>query len=112
MSNTASPLEDRESSLSAIAWNFFLLFSLEVWPRVVIVAFWIFSDLLGDAFGPAIIPIVGFFVLPWTTMAYAFMWSISSDRVYGLEWLGVVIGVALDLWAYAVLRRIVRAQRG
>lgn len=65
-------------------------------PRVALFAMWIFSDLLSRAFESWIVPFLGFFLLPWTTLAYAAMWS-SSDRVYGFEWFIVGLGFLFDL---------------
>lgn len=65
-------------------------------PRVALFAIWIFSDLLSRAFESWIVPFLGFFLLPWTTLAYAAMWS-SSDRVYGFEWFIVGLGFLFDL---------------
>ena len=61
---------------------------------------WLFTDLLGRAFESWIVPFLGFFLLPWTTLAYAAMWS-SSDRVSGFEWFIVVLAFLIDLGAYA-----------
>ena len=65
------------------AMGWFLFLSSMFWPRLGILAWWIFSNLLGRAYDSAIVPIVGFFVLPWTTVTYAMMWGFSSDRVSG-----------------------------
>ena len=65
-------------------------------PRLALFAIWIFSDLLSRAFESWIVPFLGFFLLPWTTLAYAAMWS-SSDRVYGFEWFIVALGFLFDL---------------
>ena len=65
-------------------------------PRLALFAIWIFSDLLSRAFESWIVPFLGFFLLPWTTLAYAAMWS-SSDRVYGFEWFIVGLGFLFDL---------------
>jgi hypothetical protein len=46
------------------------------------------------------VPLLGFFLLPWTTLAYALMWS-SSDRVAGFEWFIVVLAFLFDLASYA-----------
>jgi hypothetical protein len=46
------------------------------------------------------VPFLGFFLLPWTTLAYAVMWA-SSDRVYGFEWFIVVLAFCFDLGSYA-----------
>jgi hypothetical protein len=76
------------------------------WPRFFILMLWIFGSQLGRAFDGWVVPVLGFFVLPWTTVTYASMWSISSDRVAGVEWVFVAIALVLDLWTYAGIRRL------
>jgi hypothetical protein len=61
---------------------------------------WLFTNLLSRAFESWIVPFLGFFLLPWTTLAYAAMWS-SSNRVSGFEWFIVVLAFLIDLGAYA-----------
>jgi hypothetical protein len=46
------------------------------------------------------VPFLGFFLLPWTTLAYAAMWS-SSNRVNGFEWFIVILAFFIDLGSYA-----------
>jgi hypothetical protein len=46
------------------------------------------------------VPLLGFFLLPWTTLAYAVMWA-SSDGVNGFEWFIVVLGFLIDVGAFA-----------
>jgi ABC-type Na+ efflux pump permease subunit len=46
------------------------------------------------------VPLLGFFLLPWTTLAYAVMWA-SSDGVNGFEWFIVVLAFLIDLGAFA-----------
>ena len=48
------------------------------------------------AFESWAVPLIGFFLLPWTTLAYALMWD-SSNRVYGFEWFIVALGFFFDL---------------
>jgi hypothetical protein len=62
-------------------------------PRLAIVAVWLFSDILGRAFDSTLVPVIGFLLLPWTTLAYAVMWDVGSHEVAGFEW--VIVGVAL-----------------
>lgn len=69
-------------------------------PRLALFALWLFTDLLGRAFESWLVPFLGFFLLPWTTLAYAAMWS-SSDRVGGFEWFIVVLAFLVDLGSYA-----------
>jgi hypothetical protein len=73
-------------------------------PRLALFAIFVFSDLLSRAFDSWFVPFLGFFLLPWTTLAYAAMWS-SADRVVGFEWFIVLFALFLDLGAYASRRR-------
>ncbi len=70
-------------------------------PRLALFAMFLFSDLLSRAFDSWVIPLLGFFLLPWTTLAYAAMWGVGSDRVSGFEWFIVILAFAIDLGAYA-----------
>ncbi len=76
-----------------------VLFAL-ISPRLALFALWLFSDLLSRAFDSWFVPFLGFFLLPWTTLAYAVMWS-SSDGVTGFEWFIVVLAFLFDLASYA-----------
>lgn len=76
-----------------------ILFAL-ISPRLALFLIWIFSDLLSRAFDSWIVPLIGFFLLPWTTLAYAALWS-SSDRVSGFEWFIVILAFLIDLGAHA-----------
>jgi hypothetical protein len=76
------------------------------WPRIIILGFWIFSDLLGEAYEGWVIPAVGFLVAPFTTIAYAGMWGVSSDGVFGAEWLVVAVAVLADVGTWALTRAL------
>lgn len=69
-------------------------------PRLALVAVFLFSNLLSRAFESWVLPLLGFFLLPWTTLAYAAMWSIESG-VVGFDWFIVGIAFVVDLGAYA-----------
>jgi hypothetical protein len=79
------------------------LFAL-ISPRLALFALWLFSDLLGRAFDSWVVPLIGFFLLPWTTLAYAVLWS-WSDGVTGFDWLIVVLAFLVDLGAFDRARR-------
>jgi hypothetical protein len=70
-------------------------------PRVALVGVWLFSDILSRAFDSWFLPLIGFFILPWTTLAYAIMWDIGTREVAGFEWFIVVLAFLADLGAYA-----------
>jgi hypothetical protein len=76
-------------------------------PRLALFAVWLFTDWLGEAYDDWILPVLGFFLLPWTTLAYAAMWVAGSDRVSGFEWFIVILAFLFDLasWAQGTRRR-------
>jgi hypothetical protein len=73
-------------------------------PRLALFAIWVFSNLLSRAFESWAVPLIGFFLLPWTTLAYALMWD-SSNRVYGFEWFIVALGFLFDIASYSRVER-------
>ena len=73
-------------------------------PRLVLILLWLFGNLLDRAFDSWFVPFLGFFLLPWTTLAYALMYS-SADRVSGFEWFIVVLAFFVDLGSYGAGRR-------
>jgi len=65
-------------------------------PRFAIVLVVIFSDYLGSAYQTMLWPLLGFFFMPLTTLAYA--WAIHSrGSVEGLQLVIVVLAVLMDL---------------
>ena len=83
------------------------LFAL-ISPRLALFFVWIFSDILSGAYDSWIVPVLGFFLLPWTTLAYAVMWSASSNQVTGFEWFIVILAFVIDLGSYANRGRVRR----
>ena len=69
-------------------------------PRLALFFIFLFSDLLSDAFDSWLVPLLGFFVLPWTTLAYAVMWASGRNDVTGFEWFIVVLAFFIDLGSY------------
>jgi hypothetical protein len=70
-------------------------------PRLALFGIFLFSDLLSRAFDSWFVPLLGFFLLPWTTLAYAVMWSTSTNEVAGFEWFIVILAFVIDLGSYA-----------
>jgi hypothetical protein len=73
-------------------------------PRLALFCVWLFSNILSRAFDSWIVPLIGFFVLPWTTLAYAGMWSAGTNEVYGFEWFIVGLAFVADLGSYVSSR--------
>jgi hypothetical protein len=70
-------------------------------PRLALVVVWLFSDILSRSMDSWLLPLIGFFLLPWTTLAFAVMWDIGTHEVTGLEWFVVVLAFLADLGSYA-----------
>jgi hypothetical protein len=69
-------------------------------PRLALFCLWLFSDVVDDAYDSWIVPLIGFFVLPWTTLAYAGMWSSGSNVVFGFEWFIVGFAFVVDVFSW------------
>jgi hypothetical protein len=76
------------------------LFAL-ISPRLALFFVWIFSDLLDRAYDDWWLPLLGFFLLPWTTLAYAVMWSAGTNEVTGFEWFIVGLAFIVDISSWS-----------
>jgi len=70
-------------------------------PRLALFFIWLFSDILSRSFDSWIVALLGFFVLPWTTLAYAGLWSAGTNKVTGFEWFIVGLAFVVDVGSYA-----------
>jgi hypothetical protein len=74
------------------------------------VVLWLFSDYLSQAYGTWGWPLLGFFFLPTTTLAYA----VAENRYDGLRGIGVVLvvlGALVDVGALGGGRGLFRRRR-
>lgn len=100
MSHT--PLRAAAARLSRICDNkrslmpCIILIAVLAFPRLVLVLLWLFSHYLQRAYHGLIIPLIGFFFLPLTTLAYA--WIVNSHRpMEGIHVIILVIAVIIDV---------------
>jgi hypothetical protein len=71
-------------------------------PRLALFFVWIFSDVLSRAYSSWIIPLLGFFLLPWTTLVYAGVWHWApAHHLNFFDWLFVALAFFLDVASYA-----------
>ena len=75
------------------------LFAL-ISPRLALFFIAIFSNMIDRAYDGWIVPILGFFLLPWTTLAYVVMWDVGTREVSGFEWFIVALAFLIDLASY------------
>jgi hypothetical protein len=75
-------------------------------PRLALGFVWIFGNRVELAFDSWVWPLLGLIFLPWTTLAYVFLWS-PGTGVHGGEWILVGIAVVADIssWAARSARR-------
>ena len=66
-------------------------------PRIVLVLVWLFSGYLGRAYETWVWPVLGFFFLPLTTLAYAWAMNSNDRSVSGVYLAVVVLAVLVDL---------------
>jgi hypothetical protein len=66
-------------------------------PRLAIVLVVIFSDYVGEAYRSVIWPLLGFLLMPLTTLAYAWAWHAGGGSISGIGLIVVVIAVLFDL---------------
>lgn len=76
------------------------LFAL-IGPRVALVFTWLFSNMISRAIDSWIVAILGFLLVPWTTLAYVVFYDVGAGReVVGLEWFLVGIAFVADIGSY------------
>jgi hypothetical protein len=74
-----------------------LLFAILLFPRVILALMFFFSTYLDRAFhGGLLVPLVGFFFLPLTTIVYA--WEMNNRMpLEGINLLWLLIAVVIDM---------------
>ncbi len=66
-------------------------------PRFVIILVAIFSDFIGTAYATVLWPILGFFFMPLTTLAYAWAYHSGNGNVGGIGLVVVILAVLMDM---------------
>lgn len=69
-------------------------------PRFGLFLLWLFTDRLALAFEGWVLPVLGFFLLPWTTAFYVLAYA-PLRGVEGIGWLFVLFGFLLDIGSYS-----------
>jgi len=66
-------------------------------PRVVLVVLAATTAYLSTAYQTWLWPVLGFFFLPYTTLAYAWAWHAGGGQVAGAPLIAVIVAVLIDL---------------
>ncbi|MGA2576706.1 MAG: hypothetical protein ABSH24_11860 [Bryobacteraceae bacterium] len=65
-------------------------------PRVALVLLWLLTTYLQRAYHGLLVPLIGFFFLPLTTLAYA--WMVNNHRpIEGVNLIVLIVAVVIDL---------------
>jgi hypothetical protein len=76
-----------------------LIVLLLLGPRAVIVVWWLLAPLQWSAaFGSLLVPIIGFLLLPWTTLMYVL---VAPGGIVGLDYLWLALALLADLSSHA-----------
>ena len=87
-----------------------VLFAL-LTPRIVLVLVWLFSNnYLGRAYHTMVWPLLGFFLMPLTTLAYAFAIN-ENGSVSGYYFFIVLVAALIDVGAVGGSARSRRRRR-
>ena len=73
-------------------------------PRLALFCTWLFTDRLSTAFTTWLWPVLGFFLLPWTTLVWTFAYA-PVRGVTGVGWVFVIIALLADLGLLGSARR-------
>ena len=72
-----------------------LVIAVLMFPRFILVCLFLLSNYLERAFHSMIVPIIGFFFLPTTTLAYA--WLANTHRpLEGVNLVILIVAVLID----------------
>jgi hypothetical protein len=100
------PPGSRAQPLGSRSVGCFLALLALLSPRLALFFAAIFSDILSRAYDSFIIPLLGFFLLPWTTLVYALAYDANPKHLTTFEWLLVAVAFLLDLGSYGFGQRM------
>jgi len=84
-----------------------LVLIILAFPRVVLACMWFFTHMLDRAYNGLLIPLLGFFFLPITTVVYA--WLVNDHRpIEGVNLIILIIAVLLDAGSHGGGQRYYR----
>jgi hypothetical protein len=72
-----------------------LVFAILLFPRLILVLMWLFSNILDKAYNGLVLPLLGFIFLPITTIVYAWM-ATNHLPIAGFNLILLIGAVLLD----------------
>jgi hypothetical protein len=69
-------------------------------PRIALIVIALINDKISEAFdGGILLPLIGWFVLPYTTLTYVVLYWWGGE-VTGIEWFFVALAFLVDISSY------------
>ena len=65
---------------------------------------WLFNDRISAAFGGVLLPLAGFFLMPWTTLIYVLV-SPGGLNILDIILLVIAVGADLGVWGGGAKKR-------
>ena len=84
------------SGLKLVDTRRLLLILFLAFPRIALALLFFFSNYLGRAYHGMILPLLGFFFLPLTTLAYAWMVN-TRQPIAGINLVILIVAIVIDL---------------
>ena len=66
-------------------------------PRVAMIFMALFSSMFDGAFANWIIPVVGWFLVPYTTLSYVLLWNWDHHHLNAFSWILVAVAFFVDI---------------
>jgi hypothetical protein len=73
-------------------------------PRVALVFMALSNDRISAAFGGVILPLIGFFLMPWTTLTYTLVYP-DGVNILEVVFLVIAVGADLGIWGGGAKKR-------
>lgn len=73
-------------------------------PRVALILMWLFNDRISEAFNGVLLPIAGFFLMPWSTLMYTLV-SPGGLSPFDVVLLVIAVGADLGIWGGGARKR-------
>ncbi len=87
-----------------------LVFAILLFPRLILVLMWLFSNILDRAYHGLVLPLLGFIFLPITTIVYA--WMVTNNLpIEGFNLILLIVAVLLDAGSHTGGVRYSRGRR-
>jgi hypothetical protein len=65
---------------------------------------WIFNDRISTAFGGILLPLIGFFLMPWATLTYTLL-SPNGLDIFEIVLLIIAFGADFGVWGGGAKKR-------